>query len=237
MKKYLFLFAILPVFSYGQTSTIPLEQSRINAMNELMKSNTSSLMLYYKGSEVDIKGSKYFFDEYVDGELWFINGEYISKEYVYKFDESENSVQIKDKKGQEILIDKEKINGCRLKIGDKSVVYFRSALPNELNNKQLFQLFFNGNMYQVIKLPAKRLVPKTKIFHNDELQYEYLNEHRYFMKKGDKNLTEIKLKKKDLLKAFPEKKATLNRLFDTPQYKDRLTEKAFAEILVELDKG
>ena len=128
------------------------------------------------------------------------------------------------------------INGCRLKIGDKSVLYFRFALPDEPNNKQLFQIFFNGNIYQVIKLPAKRLVPKTKIFHNDELQYEYLNEHRFFMKKGDKKLIEIKLKKKDLLKAFPEKQATLNRLFDTPQYKDRLNENLFAEILMAIDK-
>ena len=45
---------------FAQTSTVLQEQSRVNAMNEIMKQNTSSQMLYYKPSEVDIKGSKYY---------------------------------------------------------------------------------------------------------------------------------------------------------------------------------
>lgn len=74
------------------------------------------------------------------------------------------------------------------------------------------------------------------MFHDDAAQQEYFAQHTYFIKKGDKKYEEIKLKKKALLEAFPEKKALLTRLFETPQYKDRLTEASLATILMELDK-
>ncbi len=237
MKKCILLFLTFPNFLFGQAANVVQQQSRVNAMNDLMRQNTSSLSLYYNGSEIDIKGSKYFYDAYVDGELWFIDGKYASKEYVYKFDESENSVQTMDKKGEEILVDAEKINGCKLTIEGKAVYYFRAEVPGELNKKRLFQLLYNSDKYNVIKLASKRLVPKTKIFHDDAVQYEYLIEHRYFLKKSAQTYQEVKLKKKDLLKAFPEKQAILKRLFETPQYKERLTELSFVNLLTELELG
>ena len=60
MKKTLFMLLIFQTSLFAQTSTVLQEQSRVNAMNEIMKQNTSSQMLYYKPSEVDIKGSKYY---------------------------------------------------------------------------------------------------------------------------------------------------------------------------------
>ena len=93
------------------------------------------------------------------------------------------------------------------------------------------------NAYRAIKLPSKKLIPKTKIFDDDLQKYEYISEHRYFLKKGEGKFEEIKLKKNDLLKAFPEKKATLTKLFNTPQYKERLTEALLAKLLGELEKA
>jgi hypothetical protein len=240
MKKAILIFTISPILLFGQTSqpataTVLQQQSRVNAMNNLLSNNTSSLMLYYKPSEVDIKGSKYFHNDYVTGELWFTNGEYASTEYVYKFDEAANSVQVKDKKGEEILVDVNVISGCKLSIEGKNVYYFRAQTPGNPNKRQLFQLIYNSENYKVIKLPSKSLINKTKIFHDDAIQYEYLSQHTYYLKKGDKKFEEIKLKKKDLLEFFPEKKALLNRLFDTPPYKEKLNEASFAALLLELE--
>ena len=236
MKKTLFILIIVQSSLFAQTSTVLQEQSRVNAMNEVLKQNTSSQMLYYKPSEVDIKGSKYYLDAYSTGELWFMNGDYISTGYLFKFDEVANSVQIKDKNGEEILADASKINGCRLNIEGKAVLYFKSPVPGDPNNRQLFQLIYNSDNCKVIKLPSKKLITRTKMFHDDAAQQEYFAQHTYFIKKGDKKYEEIKLKKKALLEVFPEKKAILNQLFDTPQYKDRLTEASLANILMELDK-
>ena len=236
MKRTLFILIIFQTSLIAQTSTVLQEQSRVNAMNEIMKQNTSSQMLYYKPSEVDIKGSKYYLDTYSTGEVWFMNGDYISTGYLFKFDEEANSVQIKDKNGQEILADATKINGCRLNIEGKTVLYFKSPVPGDPNNRQLFQLMYNSDNCKVIKLPSKKLITKTKMFHDDAAQQEYFAQHTYFIKKGDKKYEEIKLKKKSLLEVFSEKKVLLTQLFDTPQYKDRLTEASLANILMELEK-
>ena len=238
MKKAVLVFFGVPIILFGQKtpiSTVAQELSRVNAMNELMKNNTSSLMLYYKPSEVDIKGSKYFHNAYVEGELWFTNGQYASTEYVYKFDESANSVQVKDKKGEEILVDVHVISGCKLSIEGKNVYYFKSETPDNPNKRQLFQLIYNSENYKVIKLPSKTLINKTKIFHDDAIQYEYISQHTYYLKKGNRNYEEFKLRKKDLLEFFPEKKALLNRLFETPPYKEKLNEASLSALLLALE--
>ncbi len=236
MGKAIFLLFFTPSILCGQSSTIPQEQSRVNNMNELMKQNTSSLVLYYKGSEIDVDGSKYFHNDYVTGELWFMNGDYISTGYLFKFDESENSVQIKDKNGNEILADGNKISGCRININDKAVLYFRTEVPQELNKTRLFQLLYNSDVFRVIKLPSKQLITKNKIFHDDALQYEYVNYHRYFIQKKGGEYEEFKLKKKSLIELFPEKKTLINKLLNTPQYKERFTEVSFVALLTELEK-
>lgn len=236
MKKLFLFITFLPILAHSQTSNVPREQSRVNNMNELMRSNTSSLMLYYEPSELDIKGSRFYHKDYTDGELWFVNGEYIGKEYQYRFDEQQKTVQVKDKNGEETLVDPTKINGCRLKIDGKSVLYFRASLPVDINKKHLFQLLYNSDKYNVIKLPSKKLIPKTKMFHNDEQQYEYINEHRYFIKKGDGEFQEFKLKKKEIIKVFPEKKRILEKLFETKPYDERLSESLLAQLLVQLEK-
>lgn len=236
MKKAILFLLFLPKILFGQTSTVTQEQSRVNNMNQLMQDNRSSLMLYYKPSEADINGSKYFYNDYASGSLWFMNGDSVSKGYLFKFDESENSVQFKDKDGQEILADVTKISGCKLNIDGKIVLYLKMEVPNEPNVRRMFQLLYNGDAYQVIKLPSKKLITKTKIFHDDPVAYEYIVQHRYFLKKENGKFEEMKLKKKGLLAAFPEKKARITRLLEAPQYKDGLDEAGLAAILAELDK-
>ena len=199
MKKAIFFLLFMPNLLFGQTSTVEQEQSRVNNMNALMQQTQSSLMLYYKPSEIDIKGSKYFYKDYATGALWFMNGDSVSKGYLFKFDESENSVQLKDKDGQEILVDVTKIVGCKLYIEGKTVLYVKMEVPSELNMRRMFQIIYNTDTYQVIKLPAKSLVTKTKLFHDDPNQSEYIVQHRYFLKKGNGQFEEMKLKKKGLL--------------------------------------
>jgi hypothetical protein len=235
-KNAIFFLFLLPQILLGQTTSVEQQQSRVNNMNKLMEGNTSSLMLYYKPNEVGINGSKFFNEEYAPGVLWFLNGDSASTGYVFKFDETENSVQFKGRDGQEILADPNKITGCKLNIDGKSVIYFKTEVPDNLSVRRMFQLIYSSETYQVIKLPAKKLITKPKIFHDDPERIEYVEQHRYFLKKGNGEFKEFKLKKKELLAAFPAKKALITRLLETPQYKRGLTEGGLAEILMELDK-
>jgi hypothetical protein len=233
MKNVLLILFGSTAFLFGQGT--PQEQSRVSTMNELMKSNTSSLMMYYKPNELDIKGSRYFHNEYVKGELWFMNDKYASDEYVYKFDEVENTVQVKGNDGQEILVDATKIKGCRMIINGKSVFYFGADVPTDYDKRRLFQLLYNSENYRVIKLPQKKLIPTHKVFHNDDMQFQYNIEHRYFIKTVDGQYAEFKLTKKGILKIFPDRKVFLEKLFETEPYKERMTESLFVELLTKVE--
>ena len=234
MKKLFFVFSLLPLFIYAQTT--PMQQNRINAMNSIMSNNTSSQMLYYPPNDLNIKGSRYLYDKFVAGEVWFNDGLHIDSLFLYKFDEVENSVIIKDKEGKEVLLLAATIVSVKLVINDKSVFYLNMETPSTLNKKTLYQLIYKSDNYFVVMLPIKKLITSQKIFHDDEQSYEYTISHRYFLKKKDDDFTEIGLRQKDLMKALPEKSATLAVLFKKPNYKERMTAGLLAELLNEVEK-
>ena len=234
MKKFFFVFSLLPLFIYAQTT--PMQQNRINAMNSIMSNNTSSQMLYYPPNDLSIKGSRYLYDKFVAGEVWFNDGQHIDSLFLYKFDEVEGSVIIQDKEGKEVLLLPATIVSVKLVINDKSVFYLNMETPSTLNKKKLYQLIYKSDNYFVVMLPIKKLITSQKIFHDDEQSYEYTISHRYFLKKKDDDFTEIGLRQKDLMKALPEKSATLAVLFKKPNYKERMTAGLLAELLNEVEK-
>ena len=234
MKKLFFVFSLLPLFIYGQTT--PNQQNRINAMNSIMDGNTSSQMLYYPPNDLNIKGSRYLYDKFVPGEVWFTDGQHTDSQFLYKFDEVESSVIIQDKEGKESLLLPETIATVKLDINGKSVYYLNMETPATLNKKKLYQLIYKSDNYCVVMLPIKKFITSQKIFHDDVQSYEYTTSHRYFLKKKDDDFTEIGLRKKDLIKALPEKAATLAVLFEKPNYKERMTAGLLAELLNEVEK-
>ena len=160
MKKIFLVLSLLPLFIYGQTT--PTQQNRINAMNSVMDGNTSSQMLYYPPNDLNIKGSRYLYDKFVAGEVWFNDGQHIDSLFLYKFDEVENSVIIKDKEGKEVLLLAATIVTVKLNINDKSVFYLNMETPATLNKKKLYQLIYKSENYFVVMLPIKKLITSQK---------------------------------------------------------------------------
>ena len=236
MKNLTFLLCLLHTLIFAQTT--PSQQNRINSMNAIAQLNTSSQMLYYPPGDVNIKGSRFFYDEFVAGDVWFTDGQHIVSLFLYKFDEVENSVVVKDKKTEkEALLQSLTILSARLIIKGKSVIYLSDETPNMLNKKKLFQLIYNSENYRVIVLPSKKLITSQKIFHDDILSYEYSSSPRYYFKKKSNDYKEINLRKKDLLKVLPERSAILKVLFEKPAYKDGLTAGLLAALLNEMEKN
>jgi hypothetical protein len=243
MKKIFGLLLLLPTLLLAQkpkkdssliANDVFREQSRVNAVNNIMSQNTSSQMLYYKPNEVDIKGSPFFYDEFVKGEIWFKDGTHVDKD-LFKFDELKNAVVVKGTDGVEYVLESKTVLGCRMIINDKPVLYFRGEVPNVKDDRKIFQLVYNSDKYRVIKLPVKRLIPREKTFHNDLQGEEFRSEHRFFVQTDGGAFQEFGLKKKEILRVFADRQATLSALFDKPMYKEKLTEQSLSSLITDLE--
>ena len=52
----------------------------------------------------DLRGSRFTIDEFKEGELWMTENRHFTKEMTYRFDESENAIQVKYLDGKEIQL-------------------------------------------------------------------------------------------------------------------------------------
>jgi hypothetical protein len=256
MKNFVILLLLLPTLAFGQlkapqpkksldstereeklktAADFVTEQSRLSAVNNIMSLNTSSQMMFYDANDMNVKGSRFFHENFVEGELWFTDGMHVSKEYLYRFDEVDNTVVLRDKNNNDVVLANQTISGCRMNINGKYVLYFRGETPNSNDKKKIYQLIYSSDNYRLIKLPVKKLMNQQKTFHDDKMAFEYKTAHRFYIKKKSGDYVEISLKKKDIMEALPEQQTTLNQLFEKPAYKGRLNEGSISALLTELE--
>lgn len=197
---------------YCQSPTsVESSVARLNQIN-----NGSGLIPYFNLRYDGIKGSKFFYDDYTEGEIWLSKDRHYAKEYTYKFDEVENTVQVRQKNGKEISLLSHEIEVLKLFIDTATVTYFRAEVPNSGGEHRLFQVLFVGKKYTLLKLPSKKLVKteKTGGYNTGEIYHEYIATHRYFLQSGEKPFEEIRMSKRSLLKAMPQKRAILEAFFE-----------------------
>jgi hypothetical protein len=233
--KYLYVIAcvfFIPLLLRCQ-SPISVENSvaRLNQIN-----NGLGLIPHFSLRYDGIKGSKFFHEEYTEGELWMSKARHYDKEYTYKFDEAENTVQIRDKKEYEISLLSHEIEIAKLFINGSTVTYFRAVVPNSGGEHRLFQVLFVGKKYTLLKLPGKKLVKteKTGGYNTGEIYHEYIETHRYFLQVGEKPFEEIKMTRRSLLKNMPQKKAILEAFFE--EHESEIRDYEIAELLQNSEK-
>jgi hypothetical protein len=196
----------------------------------------------YNLRDIEMRGSRYFNPEFVNGEIWMTNDKHFTTEMVYKFDELENSVHIRSnrEKKKELLLPSNQVLAVRLFLEKDTFSFFRMEIPNDKEKKErLFMILYATPQYKLVKLPQKRYreINDKQPYGTGDQYKEFKSEHRYFLRKGaTKQFEEINLSKKSLMKNFPNKKATLEKLFSKPEYKD-LDEWNVAGILQELEKS
>ena len=215
MKKALFiclLFFTLPAFGQSPVNTNLQQFGTESAIN-------ADFVPKFNMSPIELKGSRYFNEEYTAGEIWMTGNRHYSTELKYRFDEYENSVQVKYRKGKELLLLSEEIEYFKLYNKTDTLLFFKMQLPGEKNTSKLFMVIYASPAYKLIKLPGKRYrYVNDKIpFGSGERYDEYIDEHRYFIKKGQSSFTEIKPTQKALMKAFPQKREVLDSFFSTPE--------------------
>jgi hypothetical protein len=237
MKKYLlFLATILCTNLVAQNSpSVAVVQMQSNRLKEINSKSFDFPTFSLK--ETEIKGLRYFYDEYTEGELWLTDNRHYKEGYLFKFDEVENSVQVKSPDGKELLLDKDEVVICQLFIFGSTVSYLGVALPNKENDYSIFQVLYLSDNYQVLKLPQKRIRKNPKNMSAGQgFEYDqYVPDYQYFVKKKDGLLTAFKPNKKDILSHFLEKKTQLERLFKQSKYK-KISDAVLAELISTVDK-
>ena len=187
-----------------------------------------------------IKGSRFYDPEYRKGELWTSNGLHCTDELEYKFDEVENSVQVKTKSGKELLLDANSIDSFRLYMDDTTTIYYYKApVPEDRKREnKIFQVVYVGNKILLFKIPQKVLknFNYKGSFGDGRTLGEYISRNQYFIKAGNKSLTSVKLNKKDLVNKIPFKKGELTELLEYVEFYEELTEKKVLEIIHKIDK-
>jgi hypothetical protein len=210
---YLFsvlLFSVIRTVAQSPTS-VESSVARLNQINQ-----GSGLIPVFNLQTGEIKGSRFFNKDYTEGEVWLTKDRHFGNEYKYKFDEADNTIQVLTKEGKEILLLNYEIDIAKLYINGSTVTYFRAELPNSDGIKSLFQVLFIGKKYTFIKLPSKKLVKIDNRggYNTGEIYQEYIPVHRYFLQINNKPFQVIKMTKKSLLKAMPQKKTVLEEFFE-----------------------
>lgn len=188
----------------------------------------------------NVKGNRYFHEDYNDGEVITRDKHHYTTDLKYKFDEYKNAVQIKvisDKK--ELMLFNNNIDTFRLFMDNRLVTYIKAIVPEENDLHKLYQVIHWGTQVKMIKMPRKRIVKVTNsdVFSAGETYDQFENQDWYYLKMNDRPFMKIKISKKSLFEAMPEKKRLLTKLFDTPQYKGELTDVKLEKLIQDIDKA
>ena len=146
-----------------------------------------------------IDGSPYLNDEPIKGSLFLNNGTEIA-EVPLQIDVYANEVIATNKKGEEIILDPKFYNEVRMPFEGQELV-FKKINPN--NPDQFYQVLYqDGDM----------VFFKEKDVHLKEgnnkgiVKFEprFYKRTNYYIKQGEDQIANVKLKKKDIFSVFPE---------------------------------
>ena len=243
MKKTTCFFAPLLPFLLLSSCVILSAQTPNNAelhaqFDQIGKAQRPSTVPNFDTRYEGVLGSRFTIEVYNKGEIWLTDGRHYTTELQYRFDEIENSVQVKYPEGKELLLFNNYVLKCHISQKDTTIIYLKALIEGEKDVHKLYQVLYDGKKYTLLKLPTR------KIIHIDEktaltigrLYDQITPVFHYYFKTDDKIFKEIKRGKKDILKAFSSKKMVLENLFKTPQYEGDLDDKKLVALFQYLEE-
>jgi hypothetical protein len=239
MKNYItccYLLLSSYLFAQGANS-VGQERSFVNRIQAMQK--FSEIPTFNLG-EVSVEGSKFFYEEYCDGELLMTKDRLfkMGSGYKYRVDESLNQINSLTPKGQELALLNEEVVYLKLLVKGKEAYFINATTPEDDKKERILQILYVGKTYQLLKLAKKQVtrLTRTQGLSDKTLVDKYSSNPHYFLKVKEGYYTEIKLKKKDLIESIPSKKNQLTRMFDTNEkYDGKMTEPMLVEIIQSID--
>ncbi len=186
----------------------------------------------------NVRGNRYFHEDYNEGEVITRDNHRYTTEMKYKFDEYKNAIQIKAvNNNKELMLFNNNIDTFRLFVSNRIITYIKAEVPEENDLHKLYQVIHWGTNVKLIKMPRKKIVKVTNsdVFSSGETYDQFENQDWYYLKTNDKAFQKIKISKKGLFEAMPEKKRLLTKLFDIPQYKGELTDVKLEKLIQEIE--
>jgi hypothetical protein len=222
MKRNLPLFFLF--FAFKLSAQIPNGAELHAQFDQIGKAQTPSTVPTFDTRYEGVLGSRFYVENYNNGEIWLTDGHHYTTELQYRFDEIENKIQVKYPDGKELLLFNNYVTKCHVFNKDTTIIYQKAFIEGEKDIHKLYQVLCDDSIYTLLKFPQRKM---TRIDEKTALTIGRLYDkitpfyHYYFFEKGDKKeavFKEIKLKKKEIIKFLPTQKTTLENLFKAPQY-------------------
>ncbi len=211
MKKLLIIFTLIPLFSFAQENIFKPEVSKDLPFRFIeggvMNIEGSPSSMYSKENS-EIKGTKYFDEEWKEGYLILNDSLSVFQDKI-NYDFEEGNVILKSKSLGIYKAEDNRITGFVIIDYDKRR-YFKKLSKNDFEKPSSLT-----NFYEVVITPTKTnyLIKQTKkfifrptqaSFHN--AKKEYKERIKYFIKNSNNKYVKVELTKKSILKALKDKK-------------------------------
>ncbi len=186
-----------------------------------------------------IKGNRYFYDNnFHEGALTMTRKRVFGKDYLFRYDQLEGTVQMKYPDGKEVLVDQKEVLDFSLFVENKSIIFIRMKTPLNPKVFSLVQVIYFSPTMKVVREPRKKLkrVENTGAYSSNTIYDTYENDYHYFMQRGEENLQEIKPSAKSIAKAMPDKATKVESYFKAAKSKGELSVSKLAEIMKKLDE-
>jgi hypothetical protein len=243
MKKTTRFLAPLLPFLLLSSCVILSAQTPINAelhaqFDQIGKAQRPNTIPNFDTRYEGVLGSRFTIEAYNKGEIWLTDGRHFTTELQYRFDDLENSIQVKYPEGKELLLFNNYVLKCHISQKDTTIIYLKALIEGEKDVHKLYQVLHEGKKYTLLKLPTRKIVrvdEKTALTIG-RLYDQITPVFHYYFKTNDAVFKEIKPRKKDILKVLPSEKKRLEYLFKTPRYEGDLDDKKLIALFQYLEE-
>ena len=195
----------------------------------------SPAALGYDNRYEGVRGTPFLFDEYYPADFKKDGKFYQDPKVKYKLNLERNLIHTQFKNGYEIAFHMSAFEEIHLKKGSKIMkfILLNSAYVEGNPEGAKFYEQLNDGPYQLIKQHKKlfKEADYKEVYSNDVRYDEYLDRYQYFIRTPNNTFEKIKLKKKVLLKQFPNWKSDLDKFTKTHNKLRMDTEAAFVAFL------
>ena len=221
-------FALLPNFMVAQSES-PIAfnlQENLNQIANLQPGSPGGIA--YDTRYEGVRGTPFLFEEFHFADIKLNGKTYQDDKVQFRLNLEKNLIHAKFKNGSEASFPMSAFEEIHLKRGIKPMkfILLQSAQVEGRSKGARFYEQLNENAYQLIKLHEKvfKKADYEGAYSNDIRYDEYAPQQQYFIRTPNDTFEKIKLKKKALIKQFPNWESSLNKF--AKKHKSRLDNEA-----------